>query len=609
MVCADPTHPVGCALRGIHELVDDRARACPDAVALSCAGQTLTYRELACRAWSVGRRLVARGVQPDSAVGIIADRSPDLLVAMLGVLHAGGAYLVLSPDFPPARLARQLADAAAAVVLASEAPRQGLPGLSGVVPLEAEVTLAAAEAMRLWPDRPPQLPPTHPGQLAYVCYTSGSTGEPKGVAMPHSGVVHLVHEPAWAGLGSQDVFLQIAPAAFDASVFEIWTAWVHGARLVLYPPEPVAVDQLADVVRRYGVTVLSLTAGLFHQVADLTPETFEGVRLLIVGGDTVSPAHVASVVAKHPRLTLIHAYGPTENCTFTTVDRVEHVIPGTALPIGRAIRGTRVAILDDMLRPVPVGVAGDLYAAGDGLARGYLGRPAATAERFVPEPSGEVPGARMYRTGDIARWREDGKIDFLGRADSQVKIQGYRVELGEIERRLRDAPGVRDAAVIARPGPGGDRELAAYLVPAAETADASAEVIRLRAWLAEVLPGYAVPRVFLTVSALPLNANGKVDRTALIHDTAAAVLRDEPAPRPASGSSLEQVITDAWEYVLGIKVGTDENFFEAGGNSMLLTRLRVRLNKVLDQKIATVSLFRNPTIGQQARFLAAHRPR
>jgi amino acid adenylation domain-containing protein len=600
-------------LHGIHQLVDDWARSCPEAVALTSGGQTMSYQELASQGWSLGRRLRARGVRSDSIVGIVADRSPELIVAMLGVLQTGGAYMALSPDLPPARLARQLADAAPAIVLASEASRPNLPRPGEAVPLESEISEAAAEAKGLWPDRPPELAQVHPDQLAYVCYTSGSTGEPKGVAMPHRGVVHLIHEPDFADFRSDDVFLQIAPAAFDASVFEIWAALAHGARLVLYPSEPVAADRLAEIVRGNGVTVLSLTAGLFHRVADNAPETFDGVRLLIAGGDTVSAAHVESVLASHPGLTVLHAYGPTENTTFSSVDHVERVTPGEPMPVGSAIRGTRIAILDDMLRPVPVGVAGDLYVTGDGLARGYLRRPAATAERFVPDPSGDVPGARLYRTGDLGRWRADGRIDFFGRADSQVKIHGYRVELGEIEGRLRGDPGVRDAVVTARPGPDGDRELAAYIVPSREIADGNAEVVRLRAWLADALPAYMVPRVFLAVRSLPLNANGKVDRTALAADKTAVVLRNEPGPQPGpgpgAGDPLEQVVADAWEHVLGTRVGTDENFFEAGGNSLLLIRLRARLNKVLDRKIATVSLFRHPTISEQVRFLAAQTAR
>lgn len=586
------------AARCVHELVEERARERPDAIAVVVGDSTLAYGELTRRARQLGSRLAARGVRQDCVVAIAADRSADLMIALLGVLEAGAAYLVIDPELPHARVARLLADARPAVLLAQQSL---LPGFSqagtDVLGLESELALAGQLA------GPVCLPAAHLDQLAYVSYTSGSTGEPKGVAVPHRGVVRLVLGPDWAEFGIDDVFLQVAPVAFDASTLEIWAPLVNGGCLVLYPQGVVTAERLGGLVHRCGVTVLSLTAGLFHQLADDAPELFGGVRHLFAGGDVVSAAHVAAVLAAHPGITFTHAYGPTENTTFTTVCAIERTAPGEVLPIGRPISGTSVAILDDALRPVPAGTAGELYAAGDGLARGYLHRPADTAERFLPAPFGQPSGARMYRTGDLARWRDDGMIDFLGRADAQVKVGGYRVELGEIESRLREDPLVRDAVVLARAGADGDRELAAYLVPAQEITDPAAEAARLRERLAEVLPPVMIPRTFQSVSSMPLNVNGKVDRAALAVDGGAVPLGRGVTQRP--GTLLESTIAEAWDLVLGTQVGVEDNFFEAGGNSLLLIRLRARLGRLLGRKIPTVALFDHPTIRQQAQFLAA----
>ncbi|MFQ3558862.1 non-ribosomal peptide synthetase [Streptomyces gramineus] len=562
----------------------------PDQPAVVCGDTVLRYGELHRRAQNLAARLVARGVRPESVVAIRADRSPELVIALLAVLTAGGAYLALDPEQPQDRIERLLGDARPALALVTHAHLAAL-GATGTEVLNLDDELAAAATD---PD-PAPLPAPLPGQLAYVSYTSGSTGEPKGVAVAHRGVTRLV-DPDWSRFGPGDVFLQIAPVAFDASTFEIWTALVHGATLAVYPPGRITPELLAETVRRHGVSVLSLTAGLFHQVADTAPEVFDGVRRLIAGGDVVSARHVRTVLREHPGLTFTHAYGPTENTTFTTVWTPDGPPPGEYLPIGRPIRGTAVAILDESLRPVPVGAVGELYASGDGLARGYLGRPAATAERFLPDPGPDAHGDRMYRTGDLARWLENGDIQFLGRADTQVKIRGYRVELGEIESRLRESPDVQDATVLADNGASGERELAAYLVPAGSPEDLAGAAERLRDRLAATLPSYMIPRRMYAVTALPLNANGKVDRGALAAGDALELGGRPDAPPTAPGSELERLVATAWRDVLGRDTGVHENFFEAGGDSLLLLRLRARLTQLLGRKVPTVVLFSHPTI-------------
>ena len=591
--------PVGDRTGVVPDRIADQARRRPDAAAVVCGDTVLSYGELHRRARALATRLVSRGVSPESLVAVRADRSPELMVALLGVLMAGGAYLALDPEQPRDRIGRLLADARPALILASRDHLPGLPAAEVPV-IELENELAAAEDESA-ADR---LPGIHPAQLAYVSYTSGSTGEPKGVAVPHGAVARLV-DPDWASYGPADVFLQIAPVAFDASTFEIWTCLVHGAMLAVYPPGRITPELLAETVRRHGVTVLSLTAGLFHQVADTAPEVFTGVRRLIAGGDVVSAAHVRSVLRAHPGLSFTHAYGPTENTTFTTVWTTDGPPQHEHLPIGGPIRGTGVAILDESLRPVPVGVVGELFAAGAGLARGYLRRPAATAERFLPDPRPGAHGARMYRTGDLARWSETGEIEFLGRADTQVKIRGYRVELGEVEARLREFPGVRDAVAVVRTGPSGERELAAYLVPA-EDAEEPVELAReVRRLLGESLPSFMIPHRLYAIDTLPLNVNGKVDRAALGTGPGVRELGAGHSEHPAApGTELERTVAAAWRDVLGRDAGLHDNFFEAGGDSLLLLRLRARLAQLLGRKVATVTLFSHPTIHGLAEHLA-----
>lgn len=596
----EPAAPARC----VHELVREQAVRAPRSTAVVCGQDSLGYAELWQSAEALAARLVRHGVRRDTVVAIRAGRSTGLLIAMLAVLAAGGAYLVLDVEHPPARVAAVLDDARPALVLVEGGRSGDIPrSRRGVLVLEDELALALDGTHER------RLPAAHPDQLAYVSYTSGSTGEPKGVGVPHRGVQRLVLAPGWAEFGPDDVFLQVAPVAFDASTFEIWGALVNGATLVVYPPGDLSVEVLTDTVVTRGVTVLSLTAGLFHQVCDAAPETFSGLRRLVAGGDVVSAAHVRAALTAYPGISFTHAYGPTENTTFTTCWNPGGPPEDAVLPIGGPVRGTQVAILDEWLRPVGAGTAGELYAAGDGLARGYLGRPAATAERFVPCSFGGPPGARMYRTGDLARLRADGAIDFLGRIDAQVKIRGYRIELGEIETRLRDDPRVRDAVVLAPTRESGERSLVAYLMLAAGALDDTDPQApgrlgeRLRRTLGERLPEYMVPGILLSVPGFPLNENGKVDRAALALEPAAIELRHSRPEEPMTAS--EQVIGDVWREVLGRAAGVHENFFEAGGNSLLLIRVRGRLREVLHVEISTTDLFDFPTIHQLARHFSA----
>ncbi len=566
----------------IHGLFEQQARRTPAALAVVGGGEEVTYSELDHRAERLAARLLAAGVRPDEAVGLCAERSADLIAALLGILKAGGAYVPLDPTYPRERLAAMLSDAGARFVVVQE-------GLEDALPENGTVRLPLRSART---EEVPVRPAAYPEQLAYILFTSGSTGRPKGVAVSHRNVVRLVRETDFARFGPDEVFLQFAPVSFDASTLEIWGPLLNGGRLVLFPPGPPDLRQLGDVLERHGVTMLWLTAGLFHQMVESHVERLRSVRQLAAGGDVLSPVHVHRALASLPGLTLINGYGPTEGTTFTCchVMRSEADLGSGPVPIGRPIANTQVYLLDAMFQPVPLGVVGQLYAAGDGLARGYAGRPDLTAERFVPDPVSGEEGTRLYATGDLARWRPSGEIEFLGRADSQVKIRGFRIEPGEIEAVLAEHPEVETPLVIVREDVTGDKQLVAYVVP---VSGSSPEPAALRAWMEEWLPSYMVPSVFVLLSELPLGATGKVDRRAL----PALVHERSEHERQGDRSVVEELLAGIWCDLLGISgVASHESFFELGGHSLLATRMISRIRAVLDLELPLRAVFEEPTL-------------
>jgi amino acid adenylation domain-containing protein len=448
------------------------AERSPERVALAFGDERVTYGELERRANRLAHALVRRGVGPDVLVGLFVERSIEMIVATLGILKAGGAYLPLDLQYPKERLAWMLSDARPAVLLTQSRLAERLP--AGDVPLlflDADRDEIARESAAPLPDR------SDPLGLAYVMYTSGSTGRPKGVAAIHRGIVRLVRNTGYAQLDADQVFLQFAPISFDAATLEIWGPLLNGGRLAIMPPDRSSLEEIGSALRKHGVTTLWLTASLFHLMVQDHLEDLAPVKQLLAGGDVLSVPHVERVLRELPGIRLINGYGPTESTTFTCC----HPMTGEtrlrgSVPIGRPIANTRVHVLDRLGEPVPVGVPGELLIGGDGLVRGYFGRPELTAERFVPNPFPEEPGERLYRTGDLVRWRADGTIEFLGRIDHQVKIRGYRIELGEIETVLLQQNGVKEAAVVVHQDAEGDKRLVAYVVQDAEaTADSAAE--------------------------------------------------------------------------------------------------------------------------------------
>ena len=494
----------------IPELFEEQVKKHPQAVALVLEDNKLTYGELNIRANQLAHRLSRLGVGPDVPVGVCLERSFNLIIALLGILKAGGAYLPLDPASPRARLSAMMNDAKTPIVLTRRPFLDMLPETHGqgvrLICIDDEREEITLESM----DNP--ISGATADKLAYICYTSGSTGIPKGVAVTQRAVVRLLKNTDYATFSSDDVFLQFAPIAFDASTFEIWGCLLNGARLVIMPAPRHRSKSLLDVIQHNRISTLWLTSGLFHQMVDAHCECLEPVRQLITGGDVLSPGHVHRMREQHPQCALINAYGPTENTTFTTcypVPPAESIqSPISPIPIGRPIANTEVYVLDDQLQPVPIGVPGELYIGGEGLARGYLNQPALTAERFIPHPFRS--GARLYRTGDWVRYLPDANLEFIGRRDQQVKVRGFRVELGEVEAALRGYPDIREAVATVREDTPGDKRLVAYVVT-----DKPPPVSEWRHFLQARLPDYMVPSAFVALAALPLTANGKVDRSAL----------------------------------------------------------------------------------------------
>jgi amino acid adenylation domain-containing protein len=580
--------------RCIHEIFEDEVARNPQGIALLSEEQTLTYQALNHQANRLAQHLQDLGVGPEVRVGLCLERCPQMIVGMLAILKAGGVYVPLDPTYPAERLAFMLQDTQAPVLLTCRQLCDRLPAHHAhVVYLDEESARDEALHTANLPCR------TTPEHLAYVMYTSGSTGQPKGVSIPHRGVVRLVKESGYATLCADEVFLALAPISFDASTLEIWGPLLNGGRVAIFPAHTPSTEELGQALARYQVTTLWLTAGLFHQMVEHNLQGLASVRQLLAGGDVLSPPHVQRVLQTGTVACLINGYGPTENTTFTCCHPMTTPPRESgSLPIGRPIANTRVYILDAQLQPVPIGVRGELYLGGDGLARDYLNRPDLTAQRFLPDPFSALPGARLYRTGDLARYLDDGLIQFLGRLDRQVKVRGFRIETAEVEAALMQHPGVRQAVVVAREDIPGARRLVAYLVSAPGVQLHSDQV---RTFLAATLPEYMLPTAWILLAQLPLTPNGKVDYAHL------------PAPessRPQLCSAfvpartpVEQALACIWARALGLEqVGVRDNFFALGGDSIRSIQIRAQARQQ-GLQFSLQQLFRAQTIEELARVI------
>ncbi|MFC8505218.1 amino acid adenylation domain-containing protein [Streptomyces sp. NPDC057411] len=578
----------------VTERFAEQVRTRPDAVALRFLGEDLTYSQLDSKATELALRLRAAGVGEESVVGVCFERSFEMVISLVAILKAGGAYLPVHPDEPQERFSYMLERAGARVLLTHGPLAERIPALDVTVlnvDDPADPALAGAElpAARNAAD-----------SLAYVCYTSGSTGQPKGVSVTHGGVSRLVRDGDYADFGPGETFLQLCALTFDPAAFEIWGALLNGGRLVIHEPGTLSLPDLAECIKREGVTTLWLTTGLFHRMVDGHLDDLAGLRQLLAGGDVLSPAHINRVRAAHPHIRLVNGYGPTENTCFTTCHIVKEPVAET-VPIGRAVAGTGILVLDERLRPVPDGEWGQLYTTGEGLARGYLGDVRKTAETFLPDPNGS--GTRMYSIGDVVRVGPDGALEFRGRSDDQVKVGGYRVELGEIVAALSGQPGVKEAVVIVREdGPQGGKTLVAYVVP---EGDDETLVLDLRVALRRRLPRHMNPTSIVVMGRLPLTRNGKIDRRSLPAPDLNPREVDEEyvAPRTPVEGLLADLVAD----VLGVElVGVEDDFFELGGNSLIATDLLGQIRKALSVDVPATRLFyENPTVAGLAELVEA----
>ncbi|MGN6381061.1 MAG: amino acid adenylation domain-containing protein [Dyella sp.] len=575
--------------RCIHEWFEAHVARAPAAVAVACGAASMSYDALNRAANRLAHRLRAAGVKPDDRVAICLGRSLEMAVCVLSVLKAGAAYVPLDPAYPEERLRYIVQDCAPALLLTHGA----CPDVAGDVPV------VELDSARGYPESDPS--PAEIGltsaNLAYVIYTSGSTGLPKGAMVEHRNASNLAAaQLAYFEPGPGSKVLQFASFSFDACVFEMLLAFCHGGTLVVPASGSLlAGETLVDVVEAAGITHTLLPPAVLAALP--ARASLDTVRVLVSGGDVVTQDVVRRWA---PGRRLFNAYGPTEITVAASLHECAADAPG-APPIGRPLPNTRIYVLDAHREPVPVGVVGELYIGGAGVARGYLDRPELTAERFVADPFGTDPDARMYKTGDLGRWRPDGTIDFLGRNDFQVKIRGFRIELGEIEARLRECAGVREAAVVAREDTPGDKRLVAYYAGAAEST-----VEALRSYLADRLPGYMVPAAFVRMDALPLSPNGKLDRKALPAPSGSACAAQEyEAPR----GDIEVALADIWAQLLKVgRIGRRDHFFQLGGHSLLTVRVISRLRDRLGVEVPVSAMFTRPTLAEFAEVVAAASP-
>ncbi|MEC0952365.1 amino acid adenylation domain-containing protein, partial [Bacillus velezensis] len=564
----------------ISRLFERQAKETPDARAVVYDGQILTYHELNERANRIAAALRSNGVGPESVVALLTGRTTELASGILGILKAGGAYLPIGDDVPRERAEWMLKDCKAEILLQSD-KLDGLPLTGKRLFIEDIQTKAGLSS-----ENPEPL--GGPESLAYMIYTSGSTGAPKGVMIEQRSVIRLVKNSNYIDFTPEDRLLFTSSLGFDVTTFEIFGPLLNGASLYVSDQETyLDSDVLETFIQQNGITTLWLTSSLFNHLSEQNEHVFSGLSRLIIGGEALSPSHVNRVRNALPHLSVWNGYGPTENTTFSTCFLIEQSYDHS-IPIGRPVGNSTAYIINGRGTPQPIGVIGELCTGGDGVARGYFGRPELTEEKFVPNPF--VPGERMYRTGDLARWLPDGTIEYAGRMDDQVKIRGYRVELGEIEAALRSLDGVKEAAVSVRTGQSGNKELIAYM-----SLQTDMDTEKVRSSLSKQLPNYMVPAYMMELEKLPLTPNGKLDRKNL-PEPELALQTAYTAPR----NELEEQLSVIWQEVLGAKqVGIEDSFFELGGDSIKALQVSARLGRY-GWKMTASDLFRHPSIKELA---------
>jgi amino acid adenylation domain-containing protein len=578
----------------VTELFEAEVMKRGEARAVTFGERHLTYGELNARANQLAHYLRSLGVGPEVLVGICVERSVEMVVGLLAILKAGGAYLPLDPSYPQERLSFMMEDAQAQVLLTEEALMERMPAHWGqTLCLDSE-----------W-EQVKGLSEENVGggagaeNLAYIIYTSGSTGKPKGVCVTHRAIVRLVRETDYVQVRADDVMGQASNNSFDAATFEMWGALLNGARLCGVSKEVLLSPRaLAEQIKEERLTVMFLTTALFNQVAQTAPEAFTNMRAVLFGGQAVDVRRVRDVLEAGYTGRLLHVYGPTECTTYATWHEVVDVSQGArTIPIGRPLANTRAYILDESQQVLPIGIPGELYLAGDGLARAYRERPDLTAEKFIPDAFSREAGARLYRTGDVVRYDPDGLIEFIGRVDQQVKIRGFRIELGEIEAVMQEQGWVSECVVLAVEQEGGEKQLVAYVVMGEGQGESRRE---MREGLKEKLPEYMIPSLIVEVEEMPLTENGKVDRKALAGMERVESRGDEEAEGGAR-TAIEELIASIYGEVLEKEeVRCDESFFEMGGHSLLATQVISRVREVLGVEVALRTLFERPSVGEMS---------
>jgi amino acid adenylation domain-containing protein len=583
----------------VHELFEAQARERPDAVALVHEDRQLTYGELNSSANQLARYLRAQQVSAESRVGVCLERSPEMVIGILGILKAGAAYVPLDPSYPEARLLQMIEQSGCELILSESALLTELPFLSEhkSLPLDGElheVLLGSYSTEDLGANG------VSPENLAYVIYTSGSTGQPKGSGIIHRNITRLIYAD-YVQLSAQRSMLCAASPSFDAFTFELWGALLHGGRCVLADFKQLSFEQLGRLLKQEGVDCAWLTAGLFNQVVNESAELLSSVNELLVGGEALSVDHIGTALQSLPHTQLINGYGPTESTTFACTHRINAVSAGCSVPIGRPISNTQVYVLDGHGQLAAPGVLGELHIGGAGLSRGYINSARLTAEKFVPHPF-SPNGERLYRTGDLVRYAADGALEYVGRIDHQVKVRGFRIELGEIETVLTQHPQVRDAVVMAREDVPDHKQLVAYVVANVSSDHERQEIAAsLRVHVQEVLPSYMVPAAIVVLDSLPLTSNGKVDRNAL-----PAPDRNELLVYVAPEGMTEELLANLWCSVLHVdRVGREDSFFERGGHSLLATQLVSRIREAFGIELPIRTLFEQQTLRGLAQAIDA----
>ncbi|MEW1552297.1 non-ribosomal peptide synthetase [Streptomyces tsukubensis] len=569
----------------VHEMVGERARSAPEAVAVVSGTDTVTYGQLDAAANRLAHLLVSTGVRRGDVVAVCLPRGPALVTALLAVLRTGAAYLPLDPKYPTERLRLMLGDAGTTVCVT----RTEFVGTLREATGAAFVTVDGQEhELAARPATPPGVPVSG-RDAAYVLYTSGSTGTPKGTVVEHRSITRLLCAADYIPLRTDDVVAQGADASFDAATFEIWGPLAAGARMVVVDKDTMLDPAaLTDALTRHRISTLVLTTAVFNQVVAARPDAFATLRHLLFGGEAVNPDRVAQALAAGPPQRLIHCYGPTETTSFATWHLASPDDGYRTVPVGRPVVNTSARVLDERLNPVPAGVVGELYLGGPGVARGYLARPDLTAQRFLPDVLATAPGERMYRTGDLVRWSQAGALEYIGRSDRQVKVRGFRIELNEIELVLQKHPEVEEAVVLVRDD-GDHKRLVGYVRP---VPGQRPDPAGLRDFTEDRLPEFMVPAVVMTLDAFPLTTSGKVDRAALPAPERATDTADYVAPR----TDGERALAAIWAEVLDLdRVGVTDNFYELGGDSVLGIMV-VAKARAAGLPVSSKALFRLQTI-------------